>query len=213
MTLPRLIPGLILLMVPALVLAGGNARFQENVAYERIIPVQPTANPDKIEVIEVFWYGCPHCHRFQPYVERWLLGADSNVTFIRLPAILNENWAIHARAYYTAEALGITAGMHEALFDAMHNRRERLRTEAELADFFEKHGVDRQRFRSTFNSFAVNSKVQRARELTRRYGIDGTPAIVVNGKYRTGPAMTGSFETLIDVMDFLVNEEAALLKN
>jgi protein dithiol oxidoreductase (disulfide-forming) len=213
MRLSRLIPGLLLLMLPAFVVAGGNARFQENIAYERIIPAQPTANPDKVEVIEVFWYGCPHCHRFQPYVERWLLGADADVTFIRLPAILNESWAIHARAYYTAEALGVTERIHEALFDAIHIRKERLRNEAEIADFFEKHGVDKQRFRSTFNSFAVNSKVQRARELTRRYGIDGTPAVVVNGKYRTGPAMTGSFEGLVDVMDFLVSEEAVLLKN
>lgn len=213
MKLSRLIPGLLLLMLPALVMAGGNARFQENIAYERIVPGQPTADPTKIEVIEVFWYGCPHCHRFQPYVERWLLGADSNVSFIRLPAILNESWAIHARAYYTAEALGVIERIHEPLFDAIHVKKERLRNEAELADFFEKHGVDKQRFLSTFNSFAVNNKVQRARELTRRYGIDGTPAVVVNGKYRTGPAMTGSFEVLIDVMDYLVNEEAAALKN
>jgi protein dithiol oxidoreductase (disulfide-forming) len=213
MKLSRLIPGLLLLLLPAFVLAGGNARFQENIAYERIIPGQPTADPARIEVIEVFWYGCPHCHRFQPYVERWLLGTDNNVTFIRLPAILNENWAIHARAYYTAEALGVTERIHEALFDAIHNRKERLRSEADLADFFEKHGVDKQRFLSTFNSFAINSKVQRARELTRRYGIDGTPAVVVNGKYRTGPAMTGTFETLIDVMDFLVNEEMASLQH
>ncbi len=207
----RLIPGLLLLMLPAFVLAAGNARFQENIAYERIIPAQPTANPDKIEVIEVFWYGCPHCHRFQPYVERWLLGVDSNVTFVRLPAILNESWAIHARAYYTAEALGVTEKIHEALFDAIHNRKEQLRSEAQLADFFERHGVDKQRFRATFNSFAVNNKVQRARELTRRYGIDGTPAVVVNGKYRTGPAMTGTFEALIEVMDHLVSEEAKSL--
>ncbi len=211
MKLSRLITGLVLLLLPALALAAGNARFQENIAWERIVPAQPTANPEKIEVIEVFWYGCPHCHRFQPYVERWLLGADSHVTFIRLPAILNESWAIHARAYYTAEALGVTEKIHEALFDAIHNRKEQLRSEAQLADFFERHGVDKQQFRSTFNSFAINSKVQRARELTRRYGIDGTPAVVVNGKYRTGPAMTGSFETLIDVMDHLVSEEAKSL--
>lgn len=213
MRLTRLIPGLLLVLLPAFVLAGGNAKYQENIAYQRIIPAQPTANPEKIEVVEVFWYGCPHCHRFQPYVERWLLGADSQVNFIRLPAILNESWAIHARAYYTAEALGVTEKIHMALFDEIHLRKKKMGTEAELADFFQNHGVDRQRFLSTFNSFAINSKVQRAREMTRRYGIDGTPAVVINGKYRTGPAMTGSFEGLVDVMDFLVKEEEASLKN
>lgn len=212
MKISRLLPGLLLFMIPMLAFAGGSANYQENVAYQRIVPAQPTAEPDKIEVVEVFWYGCPHCHRFKPYVERWLLGADSNISYVRLPAILREDWAIHARAYYTAEALGVTETLHTALFDAIHVRKERLRNEAELAEFFARHGVDQQRFRSTFNSFAVNSKVQRARELTRRYGIDGTPGVVVNGKYRTGPAMTGSFDVLIDVMDHLVNMELAALK-
>lgn len=213
MKLYRLIPGLLLLLIPMLAVAAASGQFRENVAYERIVPAQPTADSNKIEVVEVFWYGCPHCHRFQPYVDRWLLGVDTEVTFIRLPAILSENWAIHARAYYTAEALDVTEQIHEPLFAAIHDRKERLRTEDELAAFFARHGVDRDRFHRTFNSFAVNSKVQRARELTRRYGIEGTPAVVVNGKYRTGPAMTGSFERLIDVMDHLVDEELAALNN
>jgi protein dithiol oxidoreductase (disulfide-forming) len=213
MKLYRLIPGLLLLLIPVMALAAGSGQFRENVSYERIVPAQPTAERDKVEVIEVFWYGCPHCHRFQPYVDRWLLGADTDITFIRLPAILNENWAVHARAYYTAEALGVTEEIHEPLFDAIHNKKERLRTEDELAEFFDRHGVDRERFHKTFNSFAINSKVQRARELTRRYGIEGTPAVVINGKYRTGPGMTGSFERVIDVMDHLVDEELTSLNN
>ena len=207
----RLCAVLALLLMPLLSFAAAPVKYQENVAYERILPAQPTADPATVEVVEIFWYGCPHCHRFQPYVESWLLSGPENVTFVRLPAILNERWAIHSRAYYTAEALGVLEQIHPALFDAIHNKKLRLDTEASLTDFFAEHGVDRERFRSTFNSFAVNSKVSRARELTRRYGIDGTPAVVVNGKYRTGPGMTGTFEALIDVVDFLVDREAASL--
>lgn len=207
----RLCAALALLLIPLLSSAAGPVKYQEDVAYQKIVPAQPTADPGKVEVVEVFWYGCPHCHRFQPYVESWLLSGPENVNFVRLPAILSERWAIHSRAYYTAEALGVLEQIHPALFDAIHNKKERLDTEAALADFFVAHGVDRERFHSTFNSFAVNSKVSRARELTRRYGIDGTPTVVVNGKYRTGPAMTGTFEALIDVVEYLVDREAAAL--
>ena len=91
-----------LLLLPLLAIAAGPVKYQEGQAYHKIVPAQPTANPEKVEVVEVFWYGCPHCHRFQPYVERWLLGEPANVEFIRLPAILSERWAIHARAYYAA---------------------------------------------------------------------------------------------------------------
>lgn len=200
-----------LLLMPLLSFAAGPVKYQEGQAYQRIVPAQPTANPQKVEVVEVFWYGCPHCHRFQPYVERWLLGEPENVEFVRLPAILSEKWAIHARAYYAAEALGVLERIHPKLFDAIHVDKERLDTEQSLADFFVRQGVDREAFLEAFNSFAVNSKVSRARELTRRYGIEGTPAVVINGKYRTSPAAAGSFETLIDIMDYLVAREAAAL--
>lgn len=199
------------LLMPLLSFAAGPVKYQEGQAYQRIVPAQPTTNPQKVEVVEVFWYGCPHCHRFQPYVERWLLGEPENVEFVRLPAILSERWAIHARAYYAAEALGVLERIHPKLFDAMHIDKERLDTEQSLADFFARQGVDRAAFLEAFNSFAVNSKVSRARELTRRYGIEGTPAVVINGKYRTSPAAAGSFERLIDIMDHLVEREAASL--
>jgi thiol:disulfide interchange protein DsbA len=202
-----------LLLIPLISHAAGPLRHQENVSYQKIIPAQPTANTETVEVVEVFWYGCPHCHRFQPYVENWLLSEPKNVSFLRLPAILNERWAIHARAYYTAEALGVLERIHPALFDAMHNKKRSLDTQAALAGFFAEHGVDKAEFDKAFTSFAVNNKVSRARELTRRYGIDGTPAVVVNGKYRSSPSMVGSFEGLIDVIEFLVDRETATVAN
>jgi len=189
------------------------AKYQEHDAYELIVPPQPTADPNKVEVVEVFWYGCPHCFRFQPFIQRWLLTKPDYINYVRLPAILNEGWAIHARAYYTAEALGVLEKTHEALFDAIHVKKQRLDTEAALADFYAQYGVDKEQFKKTFNSFAVSTKVARARELTRRYGIDGTPSIVVNGKYRTGPGMPGAGgnEHLMDVVDFLAAQEEAMM--
>jgi thiol:disulfide interchange protein DsbA len=204
---------LLLLTIPfAASQAVTPAKYQEHEAYERIVPAQPTADPAKVEVVEVFWYGCPHCFRFQPFIERWLLTKPAYVNYVRLPAILNESWAIHARAYYTAEALGVVEKIHEPLFDAIHIKKQRLDTEAALADFFAQYGVDKNQFKTTFNSFAVSTKVARARELTRRYGIDGTPSIIVNGKYRTGPGMSGGNENLMDVVDFLVAQEEAEMK-
>jgi thiol:disulfide interchange protein DsbA len=189
--------------------AASPLKYQEHDAYERIVPPQPTANPGKVEVVEVFWYGCPHCFRFQPYIQRWLLTKPDYIDYVRLPAILNESWAIHARAYYAAEALGVLEKTHEALFDAIHVKKQRLDTEEALADFYAQYGVDKKQFKNAFNSFAVNTKVARARELTRRYGIDGTPSVVVNGKYRTGPGMTGGFDTLLDVVNYLAEQEAS----
>lgn len=197
------------LLLPLVSFAAGAPaeKYQENTAYVRIQPPQPTANPSRVEVVEVFWYGCPHCHSFQPFVERWLLTKPDNVDFIRLPAVLSERWALHARAYYTAEALGVLEKVHPLLFDSKARPRD---TEETLADFFEKNaGIDRARFLSTFKSFAVDAKVSRARDMTRRYGIEGTPAVVVDGKYRTGPDLAGSFENLIGIVDFLVDRETA----
>ncbi|MDR2876521.1 MAG: thiol:disulfide interchange protein DsbA/DsbL [Chromatiales bacterium] len=183
-------------------------QYQEDVAYAKIQPPQPTADPAKVEVVEVFWYGCPHCRDFQPYIERWQLTKPDNVNYIRLPAVLSERWAIHARAYYTAEALGVLEKLHPLLFDPKARPRD---TEDTLAEFFEKNaGIDRTRFLGTFKSFAIDAKVSRARDMTRRYGIEGTPTMVVSGKYRTGPDMVaGSFDKLINVVNYLADREAA----
>lgn len=182
--------------------------FQEGVDYAKIVPAQPTANKNKIEVVELFWYGCPHCHRFQPYVEKWLKTKPANVEYIRMPAILRESWALGARAFYTAKILGKLPQIHEPLFNAIHNEKRRLNTEAAMSQFFAEHGVKPETFRKTFHSFAVDTKVRRARLMTRRYHTMGTPSVVINGKYRTDPGMSKGFENLIHVMDFLIAKES-----
>jgi len=200
--------GLLLLLSSTAFAQVTPLRFQEGVDYELISPAQPTADPAKVEVVEVFWYGCPHCYRFQPYMERWLRTKPENVNYVRLPAVLNESWALLTQAYYAEEALGITDKTHADLFNAIHRDKRRLDTEKSLTEFFVAHGVGADQFRNAFHSFAVESKVQRARQLTQRYGIDGTPSVVINGKYRTGPGMTRSYDRLLEVMDFLVALES-----
>lgn len=176
--------------------------------YEAVIPPQPTSNPDKIEVVELFWYRCPHCYRLLPAMERWLQNKPDNVEFVRMPAILTGNWALHARAYYTAEALGIVDKIHRPLFDAIHAERRNLNSEQTLKEFFAEYGVDAETFDKTWRSFAVETQVRKARVMTERYGISGTPAVVVNGKYRTDGVMTGNYANMLRVVDELIARES-----
>lgn len=183
-------------------------KYQEGTAYQLIVPEQPTATANKIEIVELFWYGCPHCHRFEPYIERWLKSKPANVEFVRMPAILRDNWEVHARAYYTAEVLGVLDKLHPAIFQAIHGNKRKLDTEDELRAFFEEQGVSKENFNKSFRSFAVDAKVRRAKEMGQRYGVNGTPALVIDGKYRTDSTLVpGSFDELMKVADFLVQKE------
>lgn len=180
----------------------------ESVGYETLSPAQPTQNPAKIEIIEFFWYGCPHCYAFEPLLEKWKKNLPANVEFIRLPAAFNELWSKHAKAYYTAEALGIVEKIHADFFEAIQNGKEKLDTEASLAAFFEAHGVTESQFKEAYNSFAVDSKMRQAPLMASRYGITGVPAIIVNGKFKTNGTLAGSHEKMIEVIDKLIKEES-----
>ncbi len=182
--------------------------YQEGISYQAIIPEQPPLGTSgKIEVIEVFWYGCPHCHRFEPFVDRWLEDKADYIEFIRLPAVLRPEWAIHARAYYTAEALGVLDDIHQALFTAIHAHKRKLDTEASLMAFFAEHGVSEKAFKKTFKSFGVEAKIRNASEMGRRYGLSGTPAVVIDGKYRTaGNICNCSFSEVMEIVDSLAEK-------
>jgi len=180
----------------------------ESVGYETLSPAQPTQNPAKIEIIEFFWYGCPHCYAFEPLLEKWKKNLPANVEFIRLPAAFNELWSKHAKAYYTAEALGIVEKIHADFFEAIQNGKEKLDTEASLAAFFVAHGVTESQFKEAYSSFAVDSKMRQAPLMATRYGITGVPAIIVNGKYKTNGTLAGSHEKMIEVIDKLIKEES-----
>jgi len=181
----------------------------ETAGYETLSPAQPTQHPDKVEVIEFFWYGCPHCYSFEPELAAWLKTAPKNVEFIRQPAVFNETWGKHAKAYFVAESLGVVDKVHTDFFDAVQNKKEKLETEEQLSNFFAAHGVDKAQFKDAYNSFAVDAKMRQAPVIAGRYGITGVPAIVINGKYLTNGPLAGSHEKMIEVMNKLIKQESA----
>lgn len=194
------------LLLPSLSTAADA--FKEKIHYETVSPPQPTSVKDKVEVVEMFWYGCPHCNRLEPYVERWLAKKPANVEFVRIPAIFQPSWELHARAYYTAEILGVLDKTHSAMFDAIHGKRQKMNTEAEIMDFFSNQGVSNTDFSRIFKSFAVEAKIRRAKDLSSRYGIKGVPTLIVNGKYRTGAQLAGSDANVFKVVNYLVEQES-----
>ena len=177
--------------------------------YEPLTPAQPTQSADKVEIIEFFWYGCPHCYAFEPLIDKWSKSLPKNVEFIRQPAVFNEVWAKHAKAYYVAESLGIVEKVHADLFDAIQYKKEPLDTEASLAQFFAAHGVSDAQFKEAYSSFGVDSKVRQAPVIAAKYGITGVPTVIINGKYKTNGTVAGSHEKMIEVMNTLIKQESA----
>ena len=180
----------------------------EPTGYETLSPAQPTHNPDKIEIIEFFWYGCPHCYSFEPLLEKWVKSLPKNVEFIRQPAIFSELWGKHAKAYFTAEALGVVDKIHADLFDAIQNKKQSLESEDQLAKFFVAHGVNETGFHDTYNSFLVDAKMRQATTMAGRYDVKGVPAIIINGKYKTNGTIAGSAEKMLEVADRLILQES-----
>lgn len=175
--------------------------------YEHIDPPVATASPEQVEVVELFWYGCPHCFDFEPFISRWQKKKPEYVSFRRMPAIFRKSWEPHARAYYTAEILGVVDRIHLPLFEAIQTQKRKLMTKEELMAFFAEHGVDEGAFSRTYNSFAVDSLVNRSKVMQARYGVMGVPSMVVNGKYRTSGSEAGSLENVIPVVQVLVERE------
>ena len=190
-----------------------QSRYVRGTHYMAIPTPQATSNPGRIEVVEVFWYGCSHCANFEPYLERWLANKPGDVDFLRLPAVFSSNQEAHARAFFAAEKLGVIATVHPLIYRAIHTDNQPLNTEGLLADFFAKNGVDPDNFRKAFLSFEVDGKLNRARQLSRLYGISGTPSIVVNGRYWTSGSLAGSYVDMLKIVDELVANERGQGRN
>ena len=188
-------------------------RFEAGKHYAVLTPSQPTStDPGKVEVAEIFMFGCPGCFGFEPYIEAWLKQKPDYINFVRIPAQWDSHpeSPLHARAYYTAEALGKLGEIERPFFDEVHMKRNMLDTEEKLATFFAAHGVDAATFKSTFHSFAVDAKLKRADELVERYRVQSTPTVIVNGKYQTVGRMAGSVEAWFAIINQLAaNEHAA----
>jgi thiol:disulfide interchange protein DsbA len=190
-------------------------KFTEGQHYQRMVPTQPTVGgADKIEVAEIFWYGCNHCYDFEPFINRWNETKPANVRFVRIPAMWNPLVKLHAQLYYTEEVLVKNAKIPEpeqfraAVFAEYHRRGNRLASVDAIQALFEKHGVGANDFQSAWGSFEVSQKMRVGEDLGRRYAITGVPTVVVNGKYRTGAGEAGSYPKLLELIDELIVRES-----
>ena len=175
----------------------------EGVDYLKLPQIQPTESGKKVEVLEFFWYGCPHCFKLEPHMQTWLRNIPKDVNFIRTPASMNPLWEQGARGYYVSEALGIRKKTHLPLFHAIHDGGQQIFDQKSQAKFFVKYGVPEAKFNSMFNSFAITSKVAQANKLAQQYQLTGVPAIVVNGKY----VVQGEDGKVTQVVSYLVEKE------
>jgi thiol:disulfide interchange protein DsbA len=183
--------------------------------YERLTSTQPTDNPNKVEVVEFFWYGCPHCYYLDEHVQSWLKTKPDYVDFKHIPAVYSKagRWTPGAKAYYTAEALDILDKIHTPFFKAIHEKRRGAlrKNEQAIQRFFAKSGVSKDQFTNTYHSFGVDTAIGKAINMTERYGIRGVPTIFVNGKYRLNSQIAGGYVNLIKVLNYLIEKEYKLM--
>lgn len=185
----------------------------EGIDYVTLAAPQPTSDPQKIEVVELFSYTCPHCFHFEPMLHEWVAAQPKDVVFVRIPAVFRPSWEPLARAYYTAEMLGVLDKIHLPLFKAIHEQKQNLESEDALAKFFVAQGVDEKQFRDTYKSFGVAAKINRAKQMQQRYGINGVPTLVINGKYRTSANEAGGHDGMLSVAGKLIAQERTAMKS
>lgn len=177
---------------------------KEGVEYRVVQPTQQTDSGAKLEVLEFFWYGCPHCNAFEPLLDAWVRKLPPDVDFKRVPVVFRENYTVHQRTYYALEAMGQVEALHRKIFYAIHNDRQRLDKLAEVAAFVAKNGVDGAKFTEFYNSFAVQTKARQANQLAEAYKIDGVPALGVQGRWFTSGTLAGGNERMLAVVDHLI---------
>lgn len=182
----------------------------EGKAYVKLSPPVPTPANGKIEVIEFFWYGCPHCNAFEPTLEAWVKKLPADVSFRRVPvAFRDEPFVAHQRIYYALEEMGLVDAMHRKVFAAIHVDHQRLDNPAEISAFMAKNGVDATKFMSFYNGFSVQTKARQAAQLAQAYKLDGVPSLGIAGKYFTSATLAGSPQQSLAVTDYLIQQSRA----
>lgn len=189
------------ILVPALLALLASAPAFGDQAYRTISDGSGAGDPDTIEVAEFFWYGCPHCYRFAPHIDRWSGDLPDDVEFRHVPAVFAPSWELHGRAFYAAKAMDVLERFHMPMFEALHEQGRALDTEAAIGEFVTELGIDGEAFVSTMSSFAVDARMRRAQDLQETYGVSGTPSVVIDGRWLTAGGMAGSFERMIEVID------------
>jgi len=172
--------------------------------YTRVSNPQPVATGNKVEVLEFFWYRCPHCFQLEPALNTWLKTLPKDAQVRRLPAVFRDDWLPGARLYYTLEQMNLLGKLHDKVFNAYHVENINLNDPAVLGGWIAKQGVDRKKFEGIYNSFSTQSKATQGAQLATAYAITGVPAFIIDGKYATSASMTGGPARLFEVLDQLI---------
>ncbi len=183
---------------------GGPVEGQHYVRLASPVPVNLPSADKKLEVVEFFWYGCPHCYAFEPALENWVKRLPADVSFRQVPVGFMAPHQTHQKLFYALEELGQLDNMHRKVFAAIHQQRLRLSSEDEIVNFVTAQGLDKSKFVAAYKSFGVSSKAKRAKQLADAYKIDGVPALGINGRFYTSGALAGSHERALAVADFLL---------
>ena len=189
-------------------LLAANAAPQVDVEYKLIKPAQPVMGKN-VEVIEFFSYACPHCAEFEPALQSWLKRKPKDVDYRMVPMVFRTEWKPGAKLFYTLETMGVIEKYHQKIYDAAHKQGKQLTSDDAVKDWAKSAGVDPAKFNEFYDSFAVDTKVQRAMTIGRSYGVQFTPSLAVNGKYYTGPSMAGGndYAKFFGVLDQLIDME------
>lgn len=183
--------------------AAQSIRARQNIEY-RLIPPQPVETGDRIEVIDFFWYGCPHCNNLQPALEEWIKRKPADVTLRRVPVILSDVWAPHARIYYTLERLGEVERLHQRVYFSYHVEGLQMSRPDVMERWAAANGIDRGRWWEAYSSAEVDAGIERAKRLTKAYSVRGTPSLVVDGRYLTSSSMASSYPEMVEILEDLI---------
>ena len=175
----------------------------------REIAQQPVASPAKIEVIDFFFYGCPYCNELRPFLERWRANLPADIEFRRMPVIRHDSWEPLARTYFTLEALGAVERLHEEVYKGYHDEELHMSKPDVMADWASRHGIDRRKWLQVYGSDEISKKVEQARKSTADYDIQGTPSLVINGRYLTSSGLTDDVKLVVPVAQALIERVRA----
>ena len=179
-------------------------QFKEGKDFKRLDkPVAPDAPAGKVDVIEFFWYSCPHCHAFEPTLDAWVKAAPKDLSIRRVPVAFNASFVPQQKLYYTLEGMGKLEALHAKVFRAVHVEKAKLAKDDEILAWVTQQGVDVAKFKEVYGSFSVANQVRRASQLQDSYGVEGVPSMGVAGKYYTDGTMAGSMQTVLQVVEYL----------
>jgi len=187
-------------------LSNSHAEIVEGRDYTVLTNPQPTLKDDSIEVIEFFWYGCPHCNHLHPHIKAWLGTIPDDVYFSFIPGILRSNWVSGAKIFYAMATIGATEILHDRVYEAIHRDKINLANESVLFDWVEKQGVEREKFENAYKSFAVQNHVAKSTQMTRQYQLTGVPALVIDGRYMTSGKRGGTPQETIMILEKIIDK-------